>query len=561
MMQPVCSSDYPMENQHPQFWSQQLEWSNPVFEDFENLNLESAHIRIAKEKNIQDANRWLLNYEPLRRGDLVLTMRDSDLKDWADAKVQECCRYAANKNQDHALENCRSLAERYGMKVFEKKIDFKYGIAPVLERFKDSAWWMRQVRKLAAREIEKTALTMGTINDRGQVYCSDYAVKKRQEQRKRNKELLETFEAVNNDGDVYTLAELSELSVSNPEIRRNELMVRLRGFEEVASAYSFDALFYTLTCPSKYHPSGKKYSGATPREANQYLASVWARIRAQFKREGIEVFGFRIAEPHKDGCPHWHLLLFAAPDDQNTITDTFFRHGLAEDGTEKGALKHRVTLEVIDPKKGSAVGYIAKYICKNIDGEYKNESGEAVNYDAKDIDGNYCGNSVDAAARVDAWSSLWGIRQFQQIGGPSVTVWRELRRMDTAEDEFDLFGGIVEKARAAADSSDWAAFCIVMGGCLLKRKDQEVKGLMFTAYPIDKTTGEIVVNECVNELNKYGEPQAGKLIGVMCYGIDYLTRFYEWDIQRKSIEKMELKATGLRVLSPPVFLGGLDLCQ
>jgi hypothetical protein len=116
-------------------------------------------------------------------------------------------------------------------------------------------------------------------------------------------------------------------------------------------------------------------------------------------------------------------LLFLRPEEVEFATAVFRKHALKEDGYEPGAQEHRFTVTPIDEKFGSATGYIAKYISKNIDGygmdgELDDESGQPVK---------------EMAKRVRAWASRWNIRQFQQIGGAPVTTWRELRRLGNRE--------------------------------------------------------------------------------------------------------------------------------
>ncbi|WP_101756742.1 hypothetical protein [Oceanicoccus sp. KOV_DT_Chl] len=47
--------------------------------------------------------------------------------------------------------------------------------------------------------------------------------------------------------------------------------------------------------------------------------------------------------------------------------------------------------------------------------------------------GHYGFDAIDSAIRIRAWAPNWGIRQFQQIGGPSVTAYREARHFANQE--------------------------------------------------------------------------------------------------------------------------------
>ncbi len=293
-------------------------------------------------------------------------------------------------------------------------------------------------------------------------------------------------------------------------------MVRMRGFEELSKSHNHQGIFITITCPSKYHAvyskSGQrnpKYEGLTPYQGNQYLCSLWSRIRAQWNRKEIKPYGFRVAEPQHDGTPHWHILLFVEKQQISEVKNVISYYALQEDGNEKGAVENRCDFKMIDPKKGSATGYIAKYVSKNIDGEGLDK-------------GIYGEDPITAAQRVDAWASCWCIRQFQQIGGASVSVWRELRRLKNSLG----VDTIIEKARQAADTSKWHDFINAMGGVFAKRKDQPLK-LAYDAS-FNNETGEC-------KLGFYDGNVIQTIKGLYYEGQMIVTRFFNWRLERANV--------------------------
>ncbi|MCK9991405.1 MAG: hypothetical protein RugAbin2_02419 [Rugosibacter sp.] len=472
------------------------------------------------------SNTWLNRAtEKLEALRIPLTASDGDICAMADRCASECMSMSAI-----AMSNLTSIRESMGRYVVRWGL-----VAPdgedmtdraAVMRMTDPLWWRRGLRVIHARGLESEAIARGYVHRRADIYCSNETLKRRTQQRRRNADTLASIVATNELGDEFTLAELAEKSVANPAIRRGELMTRIAGFEAVSLGLEHVGEFTTVTCPSRMHSRLSKsgaenptYDGTTPKQAHQYLGKVWQRVRAALQRKGVKVYGFRIAEPHHDGCPHWHFLFFMAPESVKDYRATMSRYFLADSPDERGAQQNRVKFVAIDRKRGTAAGYIAKYVAKNIDG-YGIES---------DLFGT---PALEASARVEAWASTWGITQFRQIGGPPVGVWRELRRMESGA------GGIVE-AQAAANAGNWRRYVEVMGGPIVKRKDLPLRvahGVKFDVVNVARWVGRWVSESgLVGAAGRYGEKGMKIVLGVRCMvsGAVAASRRFVWELVNK----------------------------
>lgn len=350
-----------------------------------------------------------------------------------------------------------------------------------LARARCALWWRRQLRRAAVRHRETEANQRGEVcATRRQPYVTHDTLHRHQLRRAANLAMMQATELENREGQVMTLADLAATTTSNKAIRRGELMTRITGCEKLAEAHGMPGVFLTLTAPSRFHAvhrhGGKnsRHDGSTPRDAQAWLSACWAKARAALQRRGLGIFGFRVAEPHHDGTPHWHALLWA--ESRAALLAVWFTiraAWLAEDGDEPGAATYRCKGVMMRP--GGASGYIAKYVAKNIDdagavateGHRDDDYSEAVPRPAQaDVFGG-------TAQRVEAWASCWGIRQFQAIGQPPVTVWRELRRVPT-----EAHGGATPRLAVAFEAAnreghrraDWAAYVLAQGGLWMGRR-------------------------------------------------------------------------------------------
>lgn len=352
-----------------------------------------------------------------------------------------------------------------------------------VNRVKCVSWWRKVLRKQSSQRRDQDVRVTGSVKAKGQIYCADATVYRRRGQIKKNNDLLSAITMENEKGYQASLLEMAGKSVANPEIRRLELMTRIRGAEEFAKKIGYVGEFWTITAPSRMHRfrgDGRKnrnWDKSTPRQVNNHVNKVWARVRAKLARDGVTYFGIRVVEPHHDGCPHWHLLLFMPASDKEIARKVLARYALEDSPEEQGAQKNRVKCIAIDNERGSAAGYVAKYVSKSINGA------------AMDAD-EFGNDAKDAAERIAAWASCWRIRQFQFFGSPPVSVWREFRRFNEKLNDID---DALENLREACDEGKFDKY-----------------------FELQVMHCAKLIKQNVEELNRYGEQKPPEVIGIAC---------------------------------------------
>lgn len=138
----------------------------------------------------------------------------------------------------------------------------------------------------------------------------------------------------------------------------------------------------TLTLPSRFHPLHKgvanpEYAGATPRDGQEWLLTMWGKARAAIGRAGFRTYGVRVVEPHHDGTPHWHVLMFSKELEAQYIHSAMRRYMTYEG-------QRRDVNAVWLSGSQTAPAYLERYLAK--------------------------------AQGLEEWCAAWGIRQYARFG-------------------------------------------------------------------------------------------------------------------------------------------------
>ncbi|MPY01283.1 replication endonuclease [Salinivibrio sp. VYel4] len=519
-------------------------WRRPVY-DIIRRHQDFGHSLLTGFLTAQRKHGYINALRDIKSADERLTARayrfssnDEDLCETAKAFSRKIMRKTAGVHDDEqAFSVAAELLDDLGLSFRDELIDEKREsgeLRALVNRAADETWIRRQLRRRSAIELERVARDLNLVHRDASPYCSKANLHRAKYRTETNKAMLQNTVAVDeSDPDnFFTLFELAAKSPSNEHIRMCEMFTRLRGFEEIAQELGHDATFITATCPSRFHAVSKRETNPkwveagkpTTQDAHDYLCGVWQSVRKALDKLDIKFYGMRVVEPHHDGCPHWHMLLFCEPQHTDTIIDVYRRLSLQDSPSEPGAQHRRFVVERIDWSRGSAVGYIAKYLSKNISGHHITSDKDT------NLDGTDAANAVRTFARVN------GLRQFQFFGGPSVTTWRELRRIRTEFKKDDaMFADLdeaqwfaVESVRRAADAGDWKAFCYAMGGVFVKRNKQLLRPHYHVPHIMDA-----LLEEFVPKKTRFGDNATARITGLTFHSMFILTRFKTWRLESK----------------------------
>lgn len=336
-------------------------------------------------------------------------------------------------------------------------------------------WWERQLKIQQTRWREALWIASGEVSRAASPFLSRQALLDIRYRRLATLDFLKSRELENTrNGDRVDLIDKVMGSIANPDIRRMELMTMLAGIERYATAHHHMGMLVTLTAPGHYHPTrtrghdqvlvntGWLPDCPSPKMTQHYLVRLWGKIRTALKDRKLQIYGLRVVEPHHDGTPHWHMMLYCDRAQRPAIVDILRRYAQSNDGHRTVAHSHQFDCKHIN--KGGATAYVAKYIAKNIDGyaldgESDHETGKPLK---------------DMAASASAWASLWRIPQFHFIGLPTIGAYRECRRIRSLSLQ-DTLGEQAERVRNAADHGDFAAYIEAQGGANVARQHQSVR--------------------------------------------------------------------------------------
>lgn len=289
-------------------------------------------------------------------------------------------------------------------------------------RAQDSHWHRRDIRRTAGLARQHLAGALGTIGRNGANYADGYSLARRREKDESARMWADAQELVTASGKRIPLSDVIQSAQEGQGYRLGAISA---GLDEHAEQEGLAPIAITITLPPQWHPNpsqGRKTwtPDRDPKTTDDALRALWVKFRARLAKSRIRLLGLRVWEPHRDGCPHLHALLYVRPE-QIPEVDRHLLELCPDSGTKRVATK----LVTIDTTRSRGSTYISKYLRKTL-----NTRITADDTQNDDDDDHLTRDNFD---RVRAVASERGWRRFAFLGVHGIArVWQ---RLNSATDD------------------------------------------------------------------------------------------------------------------------------
>ena len=283
-------------------------------------------------------------------------------------------------------------------------------------RAQDSHWHRRDIRRTAGLARQHLAGALGTVGRNGANYADGYSLARRRERDKSAELWAGARVILTADGNRIPLSEVLQ---STREGQGYRLGAISSGLDEYAEQEGLTPIRITITLPACWHPNptkGRKTwtPDRDPKTTDDALRLLWGKFRARLAKSRIRILGLRVWEPHRDGVPHLHALLYVRAEQIPEID----RHLLTL-CPDKGTRRTATELTIIDTTRCRASTYISKYIRKTLNVRINEDDARE-----HDDDDHLTRDNFD---RVRACASERGWRRFAFLGVHGVQrIWQRL---------------------------------------------------------------------------------------------------------------------------------------
>jgi len=314
-------------------------------------------------------------------------------------------------------------------------------------KYREAKFWRRKLRAVTQSLRENYLQKIGIIKKHGSQYSSWTA----QQSRKKMLANQEAWAANNNVVSADGKYNENMLNIINENKRcyRAKIIAKTTGLNDYADKHGMTCALITITCPGTF-----RRDGTTIDEAIDYMRRTWKRTTAARLYDKINIGGFMVFQPHKDGYPHQHAFIIGEKKDIAAYYEIINNRAMAMYPNEPGAAKHRTDIIWEDREKGHLSSYALPYMIRMTEG----------------ADGGTL--EVNGSAE-DAWFCAHRVRRITSIGLPSDIHWSNCAKAK----RWQVKDKKAKKMRKAARKGNYATWLELAGGLGVKRKDRKMSSI------------------------------------------------------------------------------------